>query len=128
MSLSREANRKRMMALRSTPKYRTAERDRDRDRRAHRHICKVWPIWRRTQAPARSHCHYCRSVLGLMDLEREHVIPTCQGGPTTPDNLVLACRRCNAQKNGRTEAEWVNRWYWHGPPAPYVAPEARNVE
>lgn len=32
----------------------------------------------------------------------DHVIPRCQGGPSTWGNLVACCRDCNARKGGRT--------------------------
>lgn len=32
----------------------------------------------------------------------DHVIPRCQGGPSTWTNLVACCRECNAKKGGRT--------------------------
>ena len=31
-------------------------------------------------------------------LEMDHVHPEVFGGPSTPDNLVLACRSCNRRK------------------------------
>lgn len=30
--------------------------------------------------------------------EMDHVVPESKGGPTTAENLVLACRRCNRKK------------------------------
>ncbi len=40
-------------------------------------------------------CYYCGGthLLGI-----EHVIPLSAGGSNTPDNLVCACRSCNARK------------------------------
>ena len=32
----------------------------------------------------------------------DHVIPRCQGGPSTWGNLVACCQPCNARKGGRT--------------------------
>jgi hypothetical protein len=32
----------------------------------------------------------------------DHVIPRCQGGPSTWGNLVACCRECNMLKGGRT--------------------------
>ena len=37
----------------------------------------------------------------------DHVIPHSKGGPTTPDNLVAACRPCNTSKGARTLSEWI---------------------
>lgn len=36
----------------------------------------------------------------------DHVVPRCQGGRTTPDNLAMACGRCNSAKGGRTPEQW----------------------
>ncbi len=44
-------------------------------------------------------CRYCN---GVDDLTIDHVVPRCQGGRDCADNLVVACRRCNSRKGGRT--------------------------
>lgn len=50
-------------------------------------------------------CAYC---LQLFDnLEQEHVIPLSRGGDNTRDNIVPACRSCNARKNNKTLLEFV---------------------
>jgi hypothetical protein len=48
-------------------------------------------------------CMYCgeRKKTGA-DLELEHVIPRSQGGKSTWENLVAACKPCNRRKNDRT--------------------------
>lgn len=38
-------------------------------------------------------------------MEIDHIIPVSQGGASTLDNLVTACRRCNRKKGGRTPEE-----------------------
>ena len=38
---------------------------------------------------------------------RDHVIPIARGGTHTWDNVRLACRRCNSQKNDRTLEEYL---------------------
>jgi hypothetical protein len=43
-------------------------------------------------------CRYCGSPATHVD----HVLPICQGGRSTPDNLVAACAHCNHVKGGRT--------------------------
>lgn len=43
-----------------------------------------------------------RPLLATID----HVVPICRGGSHTFANTVLACRRCNTSKNGKTLAEW----------------------
>jgi len=47
-------------------------------------------------------CQYCSSK---NDLSLDHIIPRCQGGLTTWDNIVVACVKCNLKKAGRTPQE-----------------------
>jgi hypothetical protein len=53
---------------------------------------------------ARNRCEYCQSPERITGgpLHVEHVIPEMSGGPTTLDNLALACARCNLHKGIRT--------------------------
>jgi hypothetical protein len=50
-------------------------------------------------------CAYCRSAM-IVGIPRviEHIIPLVSGGTSTPDNLCLACYRCNEFKGSRIEA------------------------
>jgi 5-methylcytosine-specific restriction endonuclease McrA len=50
----------------------------------------------------RETCQYCGIQPGRTQLTVDHVIPRSQGGLTTWDNVVLACRDCNHKKGGRT--------------------------
>lgn len=47
-------------------------------------------------------CQYCGTQPGRSQLTMDHVIPRSQGGLTTWDNVVTACRDCNHRKGGRT--------------------------
>lgn len=49
-------------------------------------------------------CEYCQTAEWISGLECEidHVIPVMQGGPTTADNLCLACSSCNGFKQAKT--------------------------
>jgi hypothetical protein len=61
---------------------------------------------RRTQEQDRRRCAYCQtqeSVVGV-EMQVDHVIPEADGGPTTEENLCLACTRCNEHKNARSVA------------------------
>ncbi|MBL8472592.1 MAG: HNH endonuclease [Rhodocyclaceae bacterium] len=49
-------------------------------------------------------CAYCGATAKL---EWEHVIPLAAGGPDTIDNLVRACRACNAAKGARDPYQWL---------------------
>lgn len=60
-------------------------------------------------------CHYCgrrgvicwmtRAWVYFQDLELDHLIPEFRGGQATPDNIVLACQRCNRSKGFRRTAQ-----------------------
>lgn len=62
---------------------------------------------------AQAECHYCGRTGGIywhqvrsgrpsswvtFDHELDHVVPERLGGPSTVDNIVLACRSCNRRK------------------------------
>jgi 5-methylcytosine-specific restriction endonuclease McrA len=46
-------------------------------------------------------CQYC-GLRGERLMTVDHVIPRSKGGPSTWENLVCACMRCNNRKNNRT--------------------------
>ena len=56
-------------------------------------------------------CHYCgaagrihwitQSWVCLDRLEFDHVVPEFLGGPSTVENIVLACRGCNRSKGSK---------------------------
>ena len=50
-------------------------------------------------------CQYCGAKFLSGDLALEHVIPRARGGLSSWENLVAACRGCNARKADRTPAE-----------------------
>ena len=50
----------------------------------------------------RNTCQYCGEKKILDELSLDHVIPKCQGGTTTWENIVVACISCNSKKAGRT--------------------------
>ena len=47
-------------------------------------------------------CAYCGKAVSFVEASMDHVVPQHQHGPTTWDNLVNACRRCNEKKANRT--------------------------
>ena len=53
-------------------------------------------------ARERNQCMYCGSHFSTADLTIDHVVPRSQGGVDSWENLVAACRGCNARKGGRT--------------------------
>lgn len=60
----------------------------------------------RVRVRDRFRCAYCHSQILVVasELEIEHVIPVSLGGPSTEDNLCLACSRCNRAKSDRIQA------------------------
>lgn len=53
----------------------------------------------------RHRCGYCGEPGRAQDLTFDHVIPRSTGGTTDWDNIVTACRGCNARKRDRTPVE-----------------------
>ena len=47
-------------------------------------------------------CRYCGRRAPIDRLTYDHVIPKSQGGKTTWENIVTACRSCNRKKDNRT--------------------------
>lgn len=47
-------------------------------------------------------CQYCGKRFPMSELSLDHVIPRSQRGPTTWENVVCACHKCNVKKGGRT--------------------------
>jgi 5-methylcytosine-specific restriction endonuclease McrA len=50
---------------------------------------------------------WCRNIITLFDFQCGHNIPESKGGPTTLENLVPICSRCNTSMgNQYTFTEW----------------------
>lgn len=47
-------------------------------------------------------CQYCGSAEPTHKLSLDHVVPRSHGGPTSWENIVCCCLRCNSRKGGRT--------------------------
>lgn len=52
------------------------------------------------------HCHYCRRPMLYGMSTVDHVIPKIKGGTNSKNNLVLACKRCNNMKGGKSAEKW----------------------
>lgn len=50
-------------------------------------------------------CQYCGKVFDRRDLNLDHVIPRDRGGPTSWENIVCSCIRCNTRKANHSPAE-----------------------
>jgi 5-methylcytosine-specific restriction endonuclease McrA len=53
----------------------------------------------------RNTCQYCGQIFERKDLNLDHVIPRDRGGPTTWENIVCSCIRCNTRKANCTPVE-----------------------
>ena len=51
-------------------------------------------------------CVYCGKT---RNLQLDHIIPKNKGGKDAGENLVLACRSCNASKNDTDLIEWFSK-------------------
>lgn len=50
-------------------------------------------------------CQYCAQVLPENQLNLDHVMPRDKGGPTTWENIVTSCFRCNTRKANKLPHE-----------------------
>ncbi|MBG86407.1 MAG: HNH endonuclease [Verrucomicrobiales bacterium] len=50
-------------------------------------------------------CQYCGKSFDRSDLNLDHVVPRDRGGPTSWENIVCSCIRCNTHKANRTPQE-----------------------
>ena len=50
---------------------------------------------------------WCQNKITVYDFQSGHNIPESKGGPTTPENLIPLCSRCNLSMGNRyTFDEW----------------------
>jgi hypothetical protein len=75
--------------------------------RFYHHVPTKLPVVSRKNILVRDgyRCMYCGLSKAGGDLELEHVIPKSRGGKNSWDNLVAACRKCNAKKDDKTPEE-----------------------
>jgi len=50
-------------------------------------------------------CKYCNCSIEDY-YEVDHIVPVSKGGTDNPDNLTLACKKCNRSKFNKTVEEW----------------------
>ncbi len=60
--------------------------------------------WRRRVE--RGVCYYCGKRVPPEELTMDHRLPLSRGGFSTRENIVPACRECNAKKKYLTPLEW----------------------
>jgi 5-methylcytosine-specific restriction endonuclease McrA len=55
--------------------------------------------------------HWCPNIITAFDFQTGHNIPESKGGPTTIDNLVPLCSRCNqSMGNQYTIDQWNTKF------------------
>lgn len=52
-------------------------------------------------------CVWCGRELWEADLTAEHLLPRSRGGHATPENLAVACRRCNRARRTQSVVGYV---------------------
>jgi hypothetical protein len=65
--------------------------------------------WRARRIEDDPHCDFCRRPLNFKKSTVDHATPISRGGTDTPDNWLLACRRCNEAKDDETVEEYRAR-------------------
>lgn len=50
-------------------------------------------------------CHYCEKKKNPKELTMDHLVPLARGGLSTKNNLVPACKECNAKKKLHTPVD-----------------------
>ena len=71
-----------------------------------RHVSSSLRLNRRNLFARDNHCcQYCGQNLPPSQLSLDHVVPRSKGGPTTWENVVASCVKCNTKKGGRTPVE-----------------------
>jgi 5-methylcytosine-specific restriction endonuclease McrA len=52
-------------------------------------------------------CIWCGRELWRPDLTAEHLLPRARAGRGVPENLAIACRRCNKRRRTKSIAAYV---------------------
>jgi 5-methylcytosine-specific restriction endonuclease McrA len=52
-------------------------------------------------------CAYCNTELTSENTHIDHIHPLSKGGSHSIDNVTLACKDCNLQKNAKTLEQWL---------------------
>jgi hypothetical protein len=68
--------------------------------------------WEQIKKYFKNRCCYCGRELPL---EQDHFVPVNKGGGYACDNIVPACRNCNATKNDKIFSEWYPQQEFYSP-------------
>ena len=102
-------NERRAIEARYASKYPDAQREKNQTRRARVKRAPSVDLtpakWQEVLAEFGGRCAYCN--VESTGLTQDHVVPLARGGSHTRDNMVPACRSCNARKSDSLLAEWL---------------------
>jgi 5-methylcytosine-specific restriction endonuclease McrA len=80
---------------------------------------QVWIRHMSRKFEGRCRVRWCSNIITVFDFQCGHNIPESKGGPTTIENLVPICARCNVSMGSSyTIDEWnklgasSSRWWW----------------
>jgi 5-methylcytosine-specific restriction endonuclease McrA len=55
---------------------------------------------------------WCNNIVTVFDFQCGHNVPESKGGPTTLNNMVVICSRCNLSMGSQyTFTEWSQKFY-----------------
>jgi 5-methylcytosine-specific restriction protein A len=66
-------------------------------------VLRQTPWWK--QKIANGICHHCGQKFKPTELTMDHLVPLARGGLSTKNNLVPACKECNAKKKLKTPVD-----------------------
>jgi len=73
-----------------------------RERRKAREL-RATQWWKRKLAAGM--CHHCGAKFPPGELTMDHLVPIIRGGKSTKGNVVVSCKRCNAERKYRLPFE-----------------------
>lgn len=71
-------------------------------------------------------CQYCGAHCTAGELTFDHWVPRAEGGKTTWENIVSACKTCNHRKGTQNRKRWVPRTKPYRPSYGELAAKARK--
>ena len=54
-------------------------------------------------------CSYCPTILDVITIQADHVIPLSRGGSNGIENIAVSCGPCNSSKNNTPLDVWLKR-------------------
>jgi len=86
-------------------------------------------VWSKYINPQDGECYCCRGAIKFGDCHAGHVIPHCEGGSSTLDNLRPVCPGCNLSMGSMRMYDYVRKYGLKGEaakewPGPYNGPSS----